>query len=828
MVVMEIISVRWTPAGISIGLTGNTLLLDRGTTATRRNVPEIFNGELLFTSPTVMRCTDQTWFNLDPGSEVVVDNGSTLRLESGSRLDVGAGAVLRIKRGSLLEIMDGAALNVADGGNVVIEEGDMPAADGRLLYHKNAIVRLEGTTSELEVAGVLEIGDHATFRIVSTAFPNSTRGRLRFSSTRTHSTNLLAGANSRFVVQSDNQYRRILIVDQESLYGPPELVEFALLTATAQLADGARIVPPVTNSCAIRFEDARVTAPSIQNGHRGVRLNGQRQVVLKQSRFERGAYGLYAFNPTLGYVPFVDECYFGECGTGFYSMAKGVQVSGSTFSQCKTGLLAEQVSLTSELVECTARNSTTGIFLQGTARVLVIDPDFGSNTNGLVIEGVDASVRCGTISDNTLRGMHVKYAATLRMDGSAANPHDPVTAVNNPTTISCLQASNVYLNLGYNSLRPSVTGVGKTLNGTFLCQSYLGQRAYRNNWEGTPYSPLSTSEYAITTNCPMPVAVVFGDPFGAAETACGQAIPPCPEPPCYEPEMDAMVICPSCREVDVIELGEVGLHVASLEAKHLAGNDTLAGNEKQALAIYAQILLSDLEDPSEDEAYLAALGYTGLRESLSDALGKGQLSPSGEDAETDIYLAKVVSVQDRRIQKADPDSLHEMRLFASIDKAQAHRAAGKLDAAAQIFDDVLSWVAMAEAEWVSRLACLTRLERDVVAGTVHWDDVETLSEACAPSPYKSLPAADAAPPAGRAWECPPGIGLEAQWASSRIGGFPEENTRVVITDLAGRVIWQAGFQGQASVPDLFATGTYTYTMQGNGGSFCAGRFAVVR
>lgn len=50
----------------------------------------MFNGVKLFTSPTVLQCKDNTWFNMEPESEVVVDNGSTLLLEPGARFGPGA------------------------------------------------------------------------------------------------------------------------------------------------------------------------------------------------------------------------------------------------------------------------------------------------------------------------------------------------------------------------------------------------------------------------------------------------------------------------------------------------------------------------------------------------------------------------------------------------------------------------------------------------------------------------------------------------------------------------------------------------------------------
>jgi M6 family metalloprotease-like protein len=80
-----------TTTGHSLNLTtGNTLLLDRGLSPTRRQNPMMFNGEKLFTSPTVLQCKDNTWFNMEPESEVVVDNGSTLLLQPGARFGPGA------------------------------------------------------------------------------------------------------------------------------------------------------------------------------------------------------------------------------------------------------------------------------------------------------------------------------------------------------------------------------------------------------------------------------------------------------------------------------------------------------------------------------------------------------------------------------------------------------------------------------------------------------------------------------------------------------------------------------------------------------------------
>lgn len=822
-----------TSTGYSLNITnGNTLTLDRGTTPTQRDAtPELYNGQQVFNMPTLMRCTNGTVLNMEGGSQLVVDHGSTLRLEAGSWLQMAGGSNLHVRNGGRLEIMPGAILKLANGAHVHIEEGPDASMDGRLIYHPGAIIRLDGTTSELAFAGILEIKDNASFQVVSNVSSLYTKGLIRFNSTRPISQNVVAGANSRFIVRSNSLFQRVLLVDQESLYGPAQLVEFSLISVSAVLNSNARIVPPVTNACAIKVINARVTSPGAPNNHRGYRLNGQQQVTLQGSRFERGSYGMYAFNPTLGNTPHVNDCEFADCGIGFYSMGKAVSVNASLFKTCKAGLLAEQVSQTSKIIQSAANGNQTGIFVQGAASLLILDPEFDENVRGLVLEGMDTRIECGSISDNTLLGIHLKYSGTLRLDGTLDQEHEPLSALNNPTTIKLLQANNCFLNLGNNSLRPAQTGIGKTLNGTFICGPYQVQAAYRNNWEGTPYSPLTTAEYAIFTNCAIPAPVVFDDPFGADETPCGQALLTCPNPPCLsDPELDALVLCPSCREVETEELGVVDLNVASLEAKLLGEDDDIPQNEVAAVELHAQILMNDLEAPSADEAYLVGFNYCALKESYSDALNKGQLIADPNDPMTNELVDMITEVQDKRMDEAEQGDYYELKLFSAIDKAQTLRATGKYADAIAVFDDILLWVGTEEQDMVSRLACLTVLERDVAEGAVYWDDAELMMEQCAPNPYKSRHAtADEPAATGGKSQCPGGVGIQNKVSSLSLVGFSEEHTQANVLDVAGRLVWSGTLTGDVQVfSQSLPSGPYSFVLEGDRGSRCAGRFAVLR
>lgn len=331
-----------TSTGYSLNVTsGKTITLDRGTAATRRNAPETWNGQPVFTSATLMRCPASTWLNLAAGGGFTVDNGSTLRLESGSRMDVGNGAVLRVKRGGKLELMGGSVLNVLPGGQVIIEEDWPPANHGRLVYHQGARINLEGSNAVLEFAGVLDIQPNAVFTVGRSSDPGTTLGLVKFTNSLPVSNTVTAGANSRFILRSTSVNNRILHVEQESLYGPASLVEFTLGKAKATLANNARIVPPVSNGCAINFTEAMVTSPTgVRNTHRGVRLNGQAGVNLYKSTFSKGAYGAYSYNTNMGNGLAPYQCSFIDCGTGLYNYDKGIAAVNCKFDQCGNGRYA--------------------------------------------------------------------------------------------------------------------------------------------------------------------------------------------------------------------------------------------------------------------------------------------------------------------------------------------------------------------------------------------------------------------------------------------------------------------------------------------------------
>ncbi|MBS1569654.1 MAG: right-handed parallel beta-helix repeat-containing protein, partial [Bacteroidetes bacterium] len=822
-----------TSTGYSLNVTaGNTITLDRGTTATRRNNPETYNGQQVFNSATLMRCPANTWLNLAPGGGFVVDNGSTLRLESGSRMDIGNGAVLRVKRGGKLELMGGSVLNVLPGGQVIIEEDAPNGNDGHLLFHPNARINMEASNSVLEIAGMLDIQDNATFTTSRSGDPNTTYGLLKFTNTDQPSYNVTAGTNTRFILKSTNSNNRILHVQQESLYGPSTLVEFSLLTGKATLADNARIVPPVTNAATVKFINATVTSNTgLRNTHRGVRLNGQALLTLSNSTFSKGNYGVYSYNSTLGNSPVPEYCSFIDCNTGMYNYDKGIKAISCKFDKCTDGLVCVQMAHTSYLNDCSAqKNAQTGVSFQGSSTLNVTNPAFNYNTIGLSIGGATAVVACGSVSLNKRCGFLVHHGGTLRMDDNHTG-HDPVTAVKNGTSILCQQANNVYLDLGLNSLKPMVTGAQNSLFGTFLCQPYsITQPARKNNWNGTVGTPLTSADYSITT-CGAPLQ--FVDPASTPEYTCGQiplSVPAGSSELAGPPVPGLMDNCSGCAAVMSADSVLMPLNQASLDALELGYNDSLPNNELLAIGAFHALLANPVAAPNYYEKFLLAYDHGLMVESFGDALKKGQLNPTTDNAGMATHLGWMTAVEDARMDAAQPGEQDDFIFYTSLERAQLTRAAGQLDDAVAQLEGIAQPPAPDEQELLARILCYTQTERSLANGTCTWDDVEGIMLACTgQGGTKILMQTPASGPEDSSMAQP---GLQPNPATTEVlvRGFGDEECLLRLMDITGRVVIQeVRFTGKTRLPlaDV-QPGTYVCLITTSKGHLWQGKLVVGR
>ncbi|MEP7263051.1 MAG: T9SS type A sorting domain-containing protein [Bacteroidota bacterium] len=814
-----------TPNNISLNIkSGKSILLDQSLTASRMNNPQIFNTQQVFASNTLFQALSGSRINMEVNSSFVVDNNSILRLESGSRLDISNGAVLRIKRGGRLEMLGGATINILNGGKIIIEETPGSSSDGRLVYYPNARINLDGANSQLEIAGILDIQSNATFMPVSSTASTITFGSVKFSSVENPSQNVIAGSNSKFIMQSNIQSRKILYINQESLYGPSSLIEFSLKYGTAVMADNARIVSPQTNSCIINFTGALLTSPNnVRNNHRGLWLYGQSQITLLGSHFKNGFYGVHAFNTPFGNILNMTNCLYYNCNYGLFTLDKGVNATSTAFNECGIGWYAEGMSLTSSAKQCDATNNTVdGIYYQGVSVLNITDPYINTNKEGINALQVTTRINCGSVSSNTTNGIMLRGSATLFMDGSASSNHPPVTAVDNRTTVNCSKANNIYANLGYNDLRPVSSNSQSVFNGTFLCQTYGVQKAHFNHWNTN--NSFSTGDYHILTSCANPVNVVFADNNPIAAVLCGQAIPPCEPQPCDPASRDFLEECSDCEQINTPDYTNEKLNEASKDAKETGEDDGLTDNELLAVDKYYQILMEPLSNINFNEDYILSYNYVRMKESFSDAITKNQIYPSKYPAPIDLYLGMMIEVHNKIITQADANGYYDLKYYVSLDKAGSYRMAGKLSDALAVLNDIMGWCDQSDYDYTSHIQCEVQIELNLSNNNISIEEAELQSENCVQMPMRlgSLSQFDKLITKQDA-DVFPNPASEVL----NIRGFDEDLCTITIFNTLGSIVSTETFSKSLDIViDDLEKGIYFYSIKNNFGREKSGKLII--
>ena len=119
-----------------------------------------------------------------------------------------------------------------------------------------------------------------------------------------------------------------------------------------------------------------------------------------------------------------------------------------------------------------------------------------------------------------------------------------------------------------------------------------------------------------------------------------------------------------------------------------------------------------------------------MKESFSDALAKGQLDPEDASTQLDDHLALVEEVQEKRIEDAQGTTYADLGFFTALEKAQMRRAAGKLTEAIAQMEQLLVGAPEHSETLIEEIICLTRMEKDVLEGILHWSDVDLAMEQC--------------------------------------------------------------------------------------------------
>lgn len=110
--------------GFSLNLKKNrTITLDRGLNATRMDMPYLFNGQYVFTSPTLFTVMPEVKMHIDTSASLILENSSTFFLREQSTCIVEDDGVIEIKDGGLLRIDDCGKLEINGRGLLIARSG---------------------------------------------------------------------------------------------------------------------------------------------------------------------------------------------------------------------------------------------------------------------------------------------------------------------------------------------------------------------------------------------------------------------------------------------------------------------------------------------------------------------------------------------------------------------------------------------------------------------------------------------------------------------------------------------------------------------------------
>jgi hypothetical protein len=671
-------------------------------------------------------------------TKIIVKAGATLNLNQGSILQSIAcpstWAGIEVQSGGTLNLENGSIVKINGSGKIFIHDG------GTLNYKQGTSVVLQNNTSVMEIAGQLNIGTNANFTY-------SGNGYVKFSSPNPGS-NITSGTGSSMTFERNNSTQKALEVTQTCLFAPANLTSFKINKCLVVLGSGARIQPDGMNTQVVC-----TNAHLFSTGGQGLRLLGQQNITINNCLFTGGYYGVNALLTPGGFPLTISNCTFQNCNTGLKTHDKGVTLNNVKFYECtNAGWLADAMSQpsvsNSGIFGSKAYPNGYGIFYHGGANGTLFLNNSKVNDNfsdGVYMSGTELKVKCGEIRENFGNGVYLSHNASLNMSNDLGGGN--VDAFGNGIndgyyTIFMDNAKHVWLNNGFNDLARDVTSascmhhnancpmiIKGTMNLEFNpCDNTVCDPIYvsanQNDWlEHGNIIPRPLEEYDINTsyNCITgPRKILLTDVAPSSRVKCNDRAKP--------RRADILETCPTCPVINTPEFPNMKLNVAV--KKTLDTMEVPGGGNRTAEELFYKILKHPYPNQNKETKVLLEIAYQNMLGALGQAYLKNELNSVNDAVTLSSNLTKMIEVVDDRISKYPCAEAYEQKLAASMDKAQTYRLADRRDLAIEVFDEILSWVAPVDHQYVQRWRCITNAEKLLKEALINPENFENAVAAC--------------------------------------------------------------------------------------------------
>ena len=137
--------------GFSLNLKKNkTITLDRGLNATKMDTPSLFNGQNVFTSPTLFTVMPEVKMHIDTSANLILENSSTFHLSDDAACVMEDNGTIEVKSGTIFRMDDCSLLEINGKGQLIVRSG------AELRISPNAILAFQNGTQNL----IMENGVH--------------------------------------------------------------------------------------------------------------------------------------------------------------------------------------------------------------------------------------------------------------------------------------------------------------------------------------------------------------------------------------------------------------------------------------------------------------------------------------------------------------------------------------------------------------------------------------------------------------------------------------------------------------------------------------------
>lgn len=634
--------------------------------------------------------------------ELKVPDDATITIENGSTLIIESDGVLR---GACKEYYEGSII-VQAGGSLILNGGKVQmggdgsittnyniTAIGSLEFNEGSSIILNDDATKIDIKGNLIIGDNATFSF-------SGDGYIKLSNTQGYVENITGGSNSSIVLNGNGLDDKVIEIAQTDLLIFGSISSFTLTNAQVYMQNNTSRLAILESNTVINIDNVKFTPlTTSRTSHRGLQVFGQSNCTISDCYFEKGIYGVYGYL-TGGSTLQITGSIFSNCQYGVWVHDKSIKLYTCTFTGCNYGLWAEVMSNSDNTIDgCYFTSGTVGIkFSGGTGANLYVNSTmiYSNTSNGIHSVGaLTTTLRCSFVYNNGSYGTCIQNSGIINMSEDQTPQGGKSRIFNNSNfCIKFLVASGIYLDNGYNQITKSS---GLKIQGTIVesCGNTLNLPARNNQWfTPTNGQPVQGTDYSIS------------------RSGCS---------------------------------GQYYLFTPTLPLHYWV--DCTGGGQKSEGGGVGELSINSTQDAIENGDYLTAFEqYSNEMTSFSpemstitscEAIWEGMKLCFGNiklqnPALTTTGSSLFNKMEQGIIKMKQINNLYSKRLyFLNLEHSTLYRLVGDLYTAIQKLNDLIPTLSDdEEIEYAQYWLCICETERDVLAGLIAPQDIESYVNSC--------------------------------------------------------------------------------------------------